>query len=230
MKKIIVTEEQLRNMMEDMEAFTYLDKDNMNYQEDKAETNQVADALSTKEVPDNITMDRLAKTRAPKSFYGYRGGLGAITCSTDKNGETLNETNKDAENVTFTLPRQIWNILNSYNQKGWLTKYPRIAQVAQSGKIDFQTAMELRNDINSTGMYTTAGRLMGGKTMYDWLNQQLQNAQNNIKNDKQISKNLGNENAFNKAHTRDANLGQGHSGTFSNPGSTLTDTKSIFGN
>lgn len=202
MRKIYVTEKQLHEALG--MSLSYL-----NNNENGASVSQYDSEIT---VNGNITgetkttMDKISKSKAPRSYFGARKRMTTINCSIESNKKKLFETNQDLVDKTYTLPNDLYNILkNNYknvSKQHNIEGIKRLKNLINARVINTNEMYRLKNDFERMDSKSNEYRLLGGTKMKRWIEQQLKTATTMSKHSKDVKHMLGDTNAYIKKHQK----------------------------
>lgn len=202
MRKIYVTEKQLHEALG--MSLSYL-----NNNENGASVSQYDSEIT---VNGNITgetkttMDKISKSKAPRSYFGARKRMATINCSIESNKKKLFETNQDLVDKTYTLPNDLYDILkNNYknvSKQHNIEGIKRLKNLINARVINTNEMYRLKNDFERMDSKSNEYRLLGGTKMKRWIEQQLKTATTMSKHSKDVKHMLGDTNAYIKKHQK----------------------------
>lgn len=152
------------------------------------------------------TMDKISKSKAPRSYFGARKRMATINCSIDSNKKKLFETNQDLVDKTYTIPDDLYTILknnfNSVNSRHNIDGIKRLKNLINARVINTNEMYRLKNDFERMDSKSDEYRLLGGAKMKRWIEQQLKTATTMSKHSKDVKHMLGDTNAYIKKHQK----------------------------
>ena len=109
MRKIYVTEKQLHEALG--MSLSYLNNSENGASASHYDNEITVNGNITGET--ETTMDKISKSKAPRSYFGARKRMATISCSIDSNKKKLFETNQDLVDKTYTIPNDLYDIFNN---------------------------------------------------------------------------------------------------------------------
>lgn len=216
MRKVIFNKKQLEEALG--LDFSYLDGENDGYNEYNGQTEiSTSGKLSSQEDGEPVTTDKIAKSIAPRTFYGFHGIRGnngsRLVASYERSGISLNETNQDLAGKMFYIPTKIFEKLQNSLQKNQNNKsvdgYKRLKNLVNNRNINTKEMYNLKNFFENSGK-TYEYEMLGGDAMATWVKDSLNMATSASYESKKLKKEMGQKNAFISQHKKDAKNGRGH--------------------
>ena len=202
MRKIYVTEKQLHEAL-GMSLF-YLNNSENGASASHYDSEITVNGNITGET--ETTMDKISKSKAPRSYFGARKRMTTINCSIDSNKKKLFETNQDLVDKTYTIPNDLYNILkNNYASIGKqhnIEGIKRLKNLINARVINTNEMYRLKSDFERMDSKSEEYRLLGGTKMKRWIEQQLKTATTMSKHSKDVKHMLGDTNAYIKKHKK----------------------------
>ena len=202
MRKIYVTESQLQEALG--MSLSYL-----NNTENGAPVSQYDSEIT---VNGNITgetktnMDKISKSKAPRSYFGARKRMSTITCSKGFDKKKLFETNQDLVDKTYTIPNDLYNILSQnykrVNGEKNIEGIKRLKNLINMRTINTNEMYRLKNEFENMDEKSGTFSLLGGTKMKRWIDQQLKTATSVSRHSKDVKHMLGDTNAYIKKHQK----------------------------
>lgn len=202
MRKIYVTEKQLHEALG--MSLSYLNNSENGASASHYDSEITVNGNITGET--ETTMDKISKSKAPRSYFGARKRMATINCSIDSNKKKLFETNQDLVDKTYTIPNDLYNILkNNYASIGKqhnIEGIKRLKNLINARVINTNEMYRLKNDFERMDSKSDEYRLLGGTKMKRWIEQQLKTATTMSKHSKDVKHMLGDTNAYIKKHQK----------------------------
>ena len=202
MRKIYVTEKQLHEALG--MSLSYLNNSENGASASHYDSEITVNGNITGET--KTTMDKISKSKAPRSYFGARKRMATINCSVDFNKKKLFETNQDLVDKTYTIPNDLYNILkNNYASIGKqhnIEGIKRLKNLINARVINTNEMYRLKNDFERMDSKSDEYRLLGGTKMKRWIEQQLKTATTMSKHSKDVKHMLGDTNAYIKKHQK----------------------------
>jgi len=202
MRKIYVTEKQLHEALG--MSLSYLNNSENGASASHYDSEITVNGNITGET--ETTMDKISKSKAPRSYFGARKRMATINCSIDSNKKKLFETNQDLVDKTYTIPNDLYNILkNNYTSIGKqhnIEGIKRLKNLINARVINTNEMYRLKSDFERMDSKSDEYRLLGGTKMKRWIEQQLKNATTMSKHSKDVKHMLGDTNAYIKKHQK----------------------------
>lgn len=202
MRKIYVTEKQLHEALG--MSLSYLNNSENGASASHYDSEITVNGNITGET--ETTMDKISKSKAPRSYFGARKRMATINCSIDSNKKKLFETNQDLVDKTYTIPNDLYNILkNNYASIGKqhnIEGIKRLKNLINARVINTNEMYRLKNDFERMDSKSDEYRLLGGAKMKRWIEQQLKTATTMSKHSKDVKHMLGDTNAYIKKHQK----------------------------
>lgn len=202
MRKIYVTEKQLHEALG--MSLSYLNNSENGASASHYDSEITVNGNITGET--ETTMDKISKSKAPRSYFGARKRMATINCSIDSNKKKLFETNQDLVDKTYTIPDDLYNILkNNYASIGKqhnIEGIKRLKNLINARVINTNEMYRLKNDFERMDSKSDEYRLLGGTKMKRWIEQQLKTATTMSKHSKDVKHMLGDTNAYIKKHQK----------------------------
>ena len=202
MRKIYVTEKQLHEALG--MSLSYLNNSENGASASHYDSEITVNGNITGET--KTTMDKISKSKAPRSYFGARKRMATINCSIDSNKKKLFETNQDLVDKTYTIPNDLYNILkNNYASIGKqhnIEGIKRLKNLINARVINTNEMYRLKNDFERMDSKSDEYRLLGGTKMKRWIEQQLKTATTMSKHSKDVKHMLGDTNAYIKKHQK----------------------------
>lgn len=209
MRKIYVTEKQLHEALG--MSLSYLNNSENGASASHYDSEITVNGNITGET--ETTMDKISKSKAPRSYFGARKRMATINCSVDSNKKKLFETNQDLVDKTYTIPNEIYNILrvnyNSIGNQRNIDGIKRLKNLINTRTINTNEMYRLKSDFERMDSKGDEYRLLGGTKMKRWIDQQLKTATTMSKHSKDVKHMLGDKNAYIKNHQK-TNTGTAH--------------------
>lgn len=206
MRKIYVTEKQLHEALGmSLTSLSYF-----NNNENGASVSQYDSEIT---VNGNITgetkttMDKISKSKAPRSYFGARKRMATINCSIVSNKTNLFETNQDLVDKTYTIPDDLYTILknnfNSVSNRRNIDGIKRLKNLINTRTINTSEMYRLKSDFERMDSKSEEYRLLGGTKMKRWIDQQLKTATTMSEHDKEVRSEVFDEkNVYIKPHEK----------------------------
>lgn len=202
MRKIYVTEKQLHEALG--MSLSYLNNSENGASASHYDSEITVNGNITGET--ETTMDKISKSKAPRSYFGARKRMATINCSIDSNKKKLFETNQDLVDKTYTIPNDLYNILkNNYASIGKqhnIEGIKRLKNLINARVINTNEMYRLKNDFERMDSKSDEYKLLGGTKMKRWIEQQLKTATTMSKHSKDVKHMLGDTNAYIKKHQK----------------------------
>ena len=202
MRKIYVTEKQLHEALG--MSLSYLNNSENGASASHYDSEITVNGNITGET--ETTMDKISKSKAPRSYFGARKRMTTINCSIDSDKKKLFETNQDLVDKTYTIPNDLYNILkNNYASIGKqhnIEGIKRLKNLINARVINTNEMYRLKNDFERMDSKSDEYRLLGGTKMKRWIEQQLKTATTMSKHSKDVKHMLGDTNAYIKKHQK----------------------------
>lgn len=202
MRKIYVTEKQLHEALG--MSLSYLNNSENGASASHYDSEITVNGNITGET--KTTMDKISKSKAPRSYFGARKRMAAINCSIDSNKKKLFETNQDLVDKTYTIPDDLYTILknnfNSVNSRHNIDGIKRLKNLINARAINTNEMYRLKSDFERMDSKSDEYRLLGGTKMKRWIEQQLKTATTMSKHSKDVKHMLGDTNAYIKKHQK----------------------------
>lgn len=202
MRKIYVTEKQLHEALG--MSLSYLNNSENGASASHYDSEITVNGNITGET--ETTMDKISKSKAPRSYFGARKRMATINCSIDSNKKKLFETNQDLVDKTYTIPNDLYNILkNNYASIGKqhnIEGIKRLKNLINARVINTNEMYRLKSDFERMDSKSDEYRLLGGTKMKRWIEQQLKTATTMSKHSKDVKHMLGDTNAYIKKHQK----------------------------
>lgn len=202
MRKIYVTEKQLHEALG--MSLSYLNNSENGASASHYDSEITVNGNITGET--ETTMDKISKSKAPRSYFGARKRMATINCSIVSNKKKLFETNQDLVDKTYTIPNDLYNILkNNYASIGKqhnIEGIKRLKNLINVRVINTNEMYRLKNDFERMDSKSDEYRLLGGTKMKRWIEQQLKTATTMSKHSKDVKHMLGDTNAYIKKHQK----------------------------
>lgn len=202
MRKIYVTEKQLHEALG--MSLSYLNNSENGASASHYDSEITVNGNITGET--KTTMDKISKSKAPRSYFGARKRMATINCSIDSNKKKLFETNQDLVDKTYTIPNDLYNILkNNYASIGKqhnIEGIKRLKNLINARVINTNEMYRLKNDFERMDSKSDEYRLLGGTKMKRWIEQQLKTATTMSKHSKDVKHMLGDTNVYIKKHQK----------------------------
>lgn len=202
MRKIYVTEKQLHEALG--MSLSYLNNSENGASASHYDSEITVNGNITGET--ETTMDKISKSKAPRSYFGARKRMATINCSIDSNKKKLFETNQDLVDKTYTIPNDLYNILkNNYTSIGKqhnIEGIKRLKNLINARVINTNEMYRLKSDFERMDSKSDEYRLLGGTKMKRWIEQQLKTATTMSKHSKDVKHMLGDTNAYIKKHQK----------------------------
>lgn len=202
MRKIYVTEKQLHEALG--MSLSYLNNSENGASASHYDSEITVNGNITGET--ETTMDKISKSKAPRSYFGARKRMTTINCSIDSNKKKLFETNQDLVDKTYTIPNDLHDILkNNYASIGKqhnIEGIKRLKNLINARVINTNEMYRLKNDFERMDSKSDEYRLLGGTKMKRWIEQQLKTATAMSKHSKDVKHMLGDTNAYIKKHQK----------------------------
>ena len=202
MRKIYVTEKQLHEALG--MSLSYLNNSENGASASHYDSEITVNGNITGET--ETTMDKISKSKAPRSYFGARKRMATINCSMDSNKKKLFETNQDLVDKTYTIPNDLYDILkNNYASIGKqhnVEGIKRLKNLINARVINTNEMYRLKSDFERMDSKSDKYRLLGGTKMKRWIEQQLKTATTMSKHSKDVKHMLGDTNAYIKKHQK----------------------------
>lgn len=202
MRKIYVTEKQLHEALG--MSLSYLNNSENGASASHYDSEITVNGNITGET--ETTMDKISKSKAPRSYFGARKRMATINCSIDSNKKKLFETNQDLVDKTYTIPNDLYDILkNNYTSIGKqhnVEGIKRLKNLINARVINTNEMYRLKSDFERMDSKSDEYRLLGGTKMKRWIEQQLKTATTMSKHSKDVKHMLGDTNAYIKKHQK----------------------------
>lgn len=202
MRKIYVTEKQLHEALG--MSLSYLNNSENGASASHYDSEITVNGNITGET--ETTMDKISKSKAPRSYFGARTRMTTINCSIDSNKKKLFETNQDLVDKTYTIPDDLYTILknnfNSVNSRRNIDGIKRLKNLINARAINTNEMYRLKSDFERMDSKSDEYRLLGGTKMKRWIEQQLKTATTMSKHSKDVKHMLGDTNAYIKKHQK----------------------------
>lgn len=202
MRKIYVTEKQLHEALG--MSLSYLNNSENGASASHYDSEITVNGNITGET--ETTMDKISKSKAPRSYFGARKRMATINCSIDSNKKKLFETNQDLVDKTYTIPDDLYTILknnfNSVNSRHNIDGIKRLKNLINARAINTNEMYRLKSDFERMDSKSDEYRLLGGTKMKRWIEQQLKTATTMSKHSKDVKHMLGDTNAYIKKHQK----------------------------
>lgn len=202
MRKIYVTEKQLHEALG--MSLSYLNNSENGASASHYDSEITVNGNITGET--ETTMDKISKSKAPRSYFGARKRMATINCSIDSNKKKLFETNQDLVDKTYTIPDDLYTILknnfNSVNSRRNIDGIKRLKNLINARAINTNEMYRLKSDFERMDSKSDEYRLLGGTKMKRWIEQQLKTATTMSKHSKDVKHMLGDTNAYIKKHQK----------------------------
>ena len=202
MRKIYVTEKQLHEALG--MSLSYLNNSENGASASHYDSEITVNGNITGET--ETTMDKISKSKAPRSYFGARKRMATINCSIESNKKKLFETNQDLVDKTYTIPNDLYDILkNNYTSIGKqhnIEGIKRLKNLINARVINTNEMYRLKSDFEHMDSKSDEYRLLGGTKMKRWIEQQLKTATTMSKHSKDVKHMLGDTNAYIKKHQK----------------------------
>lgn len=202
MRKIYVTEKQLHEALG--MSLSYLNNSENGASASHYDSEITVNGNITGET--ETTMDKISKSKAPRSYFGARKRMATINCSVDSNKKKLFETNQDLVDKTYTIPDDLYTILknnfNSVSSRHNIDGIKRLKNLINARAINTSEMYRLKSDFERMDSKSDEYRLLGGTKMKRWIEQQLKTATTISKHSKDVKHMLGDTNAYIKKHQK----------------------------
>ena len=202
MRKIYVTEKQLHEALG--MSLSYLNNNENGASASHYDSEITVNGNITGET--ETTMDKISKSKAPRSYFGARKRMATINCSIDSNKKKLFETNQDLVDKTYTIPDDLYTILknnfNSVSSRHNIDGIKRIKNLINARVINTNEMYRLKSDFECMDSKSDVYKLLGGAKMKRWIEQQLKTATTMSKHSKDVKHMLGDTNAYIKKHQK----------------------------
>lgn len=202
MRKIYVTEKQLHEALG--MSLSYLNNNENGASASKYDSEITVNGNITGET--KTTMDKISKSKAPRSYFGARKKMATINCSINSDKKKLFETNQDLVDKTYTIPNDLYDILkNNYTNIGKqhnVEGIKRLKNLINTRVINTNEMYRLKSDFERMDSKSDEYRLLGGTKMKRWIEQQLKTATTMSKHSKDVKHMLGDTNAYIKKHQK----------------------------
>ena len=202
MRKIYVTEKQLHEALG--MSLSYLNNSENGASASHYDSEITVNGNVTGET--ETTMDKISKSKAPRSYFGARKRMATINCSIDSNKKKLFETNQDLVDKTYTIPNDLYDILknnfNSVSSRRNVDGIKRLKNLINTRAINTSEMYRLKSDFERMDSKSEEYRLLGGTKMKRWIEQQLKTATTMSKHSKDVKHELGDTNAYIKKHQK----------------------------
>lgn len=202
MRKIYVTEKQLHEALG--MSLSYLNNSENGASASHYDSEITVNGNITGET--ETTMDKISKSKAPRSYFGARKRMATINCSIDSNKKKLFETNQDLVDKTYTIPDDLYTILknnfNSVSSGHNIDGIKRLKNLINARSINTSEMYRLKNDFERMDSKSDEYKLLGGTKMKRWIDQQLKTATTMSKHSKDVKHMLGDTNAYIKKHQK----------------------------
>jgi hypothetical protein len=202
MRKIYVTEKQLHEALG--MSLSYLNNSENGASASHYDSEITVNGNITGET--ETTMDKISKSKAPRSYFGARKRMATINCSIDSNKKKLFETNQDLVDKTYTIPDDLYTILknnfNSVSSRHNIDGIKRLKNLINARVINTNEMYRLKSDFERMDSKSDEYRLLGGTKMKRWIEQQLKTATTMSKHSKDVKHMLGDTNAYIKKHQK----------------------------
>lgn len=202
MRKIYVTEKQLHEALG--MSLSYLNNNENGASASHYDSEITVNGNITGET--ETTMDKISKSKAPRSYFGARKRMATINCSIDSNKKKLFETNQDLVDKTYTIPNDLYTILknnfNSVSSKHNIDGIKRLKNLINARAINTSEMYRLKSDFERMDSKSDEYKLLGGTKMKRWIEQQLKTATTMSKHSKDVKHMLGDTNAYIKKHQK----------------------------
>ena len=202
MRKIYVTEKQLHEALG--MSLSYLNNSENGASASHYDSEITVNGNITGET--ETTMDKISKSKAPRSYFGARKRMATINCSIDSNKKKLFETNQDLVDKTYTIPDDLYTILkNNFNSVSGgrnIDGIKRLKNLINTRAINTSEMYRLKSDFERMDSKSDEYRLLGGTKMKRWIEQQLKTATTMSKHSKDVKHMLGVPNAYIKNHKK----------------------------
>lgn len=202
MRKIYVTEKQLHEALG--MSLSYLNNSENGASASHYDSEITVNGNITGET--ETTMDKISKSKAPRSYFGARKRMATINCSIDSNKKKLFETNQDLVDKTYTIPNDLYTILknnfNSISSRHNIDGIKRLKNLINARTINTSEMYRLKSDFERMDSKSDEYKLLGGTKMKRWIEQQLKTATTMSKHSKDVKHMLGDTNAYIKKHQK----------------------------
>ena len=202
MRKIYVTEKQLHEALG--MSLSYLNNSENGASASHYDSEITVNGNITGET--ETTMDKISKSKAPRSYFGARKRMATINCSIDSNKKKLFETNQELVDKTYTIPDDLYTILknnfNSVSGRRNIDGIKRLKNLINTRAINTSEMYRLKSDFERMDSKSDEYRLLGGTKMKRWIEQQLKTATTMSKHSKDVKHMLGDTNAYIKKHQK----------------------------
>ena len=142
MRKIYVTEKQLHEALG--MSLSYLNNSENGASASHYDSEITVNGNITGET--ETTMDKISKSKAPRSYFGARKRMTTINCSIDSDKKKLFETNQDLVDKTYTIPNDLYNILKKRKNVKKETRAKKNSGKEISNKKTTSTAKSTKNN------------------------------------------------------------------------------------
>lgn len=202
MRKIYVTENQLQEALG--MSLSYLNNSENGASAFKYDSEITVNGDITGET--ETTLDKISKSKAPRSYFGARTRMTTITCSKDYGKKKLYETNQELVDKTYTIPNDLYDILknnfNSIRSRRNVDGIKRLKNLINVRAINTSEMYRLKNYFNNIDEKSEEFKLLGGTKMKRWIEQQLKTATTMSQHSKDMKHELGDPNAYIETHQK----------------------------
>lgn len=217
MRKVYFTESQIKRLLgEDFMSYLPDEEDAAEVPENSYGTETTTSGKIDGKLTDTVCTDRIAKTRVAYSPYGRRNlySMGNAPLA-EGNKKKLDEVNQDLQNTQFNLGKNLKSAVqaNAVAANGSDKLLNNMSREAQSGKgFNISSAYKRLRDLKKMATEDPQRfNRIGGNRLIATITNQIETAKGISKRSKETKKNVGIQNAFQKAGgTKQAGNGMAH--------------------